>query len=71
MPAKLWHRTLKSKYFKVPKTFDDTPGRTGKGIRIRIIFTKISNNKVLVVRMTAAFFDAFVKCFWQKKWGIL
>ena len=30
------------------------PSVTGNGIRIRIIFAKIFNNKVLVVRMTAA-----------------
>ena len=36
-----------------PKAFNDIPGGTSKSIWIRIIFTKISNNKVLVVNMTA------------------
>lgn len=43
--------------------FDNIPGRAGKSVRIRIIFTKISNNKMLVVSMAAAFFDEVVKCF--------
>ena len=38
---------------KIPKTVNDIPCRACNGIRIRIIFTKISNNKVLVVGMTA------------------
>ena len=38
----------------MPKAFNDIPGGTGKEIRVRIIFTKIFNNKVLVVGMAAA-----------------
>lgn len=38
---------------KIPETVNDVPCRMGNGIRVRIIFTKISNNKVLVVGMTA------------------
>ena len=38
----------------LPKAVNDVPCVTRNGIWIRIIFTKIFNNKVLVVRMTAA-----------------
>lgn len=38
----------------MPKAFNDIPGGTSKKIWIRIIFTKIFNNKVLVVGMTTA-----------------
>ena len=38
---------------KIPKAVNDIPCGVGDGIRVRIVFTKISNNKVLVVGMTA------------------
>ena len=38
---------------EIPKTVNDVPCRTGQGIRVRIIFTQIFDNKVLVVGMTA------------------
>ena len=38
----------------MPEEFNDILGGRSKGIRIGIIFTKVFNNKVLVVGMTAA-----------------
>ena len=38
---------------KVPKTVDDIPGAMRYRVWIRVIFTEISSNKVLVVGMTA------------------
>lgn len=38
---------------KIPKTVNDVLCVTGNGIRIRIIFKKICDNKVLVGDMTA------------------
>lgn len=38
---------------EIPETVDDIPCGTCNGVRFRIKFTKISNNKVLVVSMTA------------------
>lgn len=38
---------------EIPETVNDIPCGTGKGIWIRIIFTKVSNNKILVVGMAA------------------
>ncbi len=39
--------------FKVPETVNDIPNRPWDGVRIRIIFTEIVNNKVLTGGMTA------------------
>lgn len=53
-------RIFGSKHFisvrkiEIPETFNDIPDIAGKGIGIRLIFTKICNNKVLVVSMPAA-----------------
>lgn len=38
---------------KYIETFNDIPGGSGKGTRIRVIFTKIFSNKVLIGGMTA------------------
>ena len=38
---------------KIPETVNDIPDITGNGIRVRIIFTNIFNNKVLLVRVAA------------------
>ena len=38
---------------EVSETFNDIPSTAGNGIRVGIIFTKISNNKVLIGGMTA------------------
>lgn len=37
-----------------PETVNDIPGGTRESIRIGIIFTKVGNNKILVVDMAAA-----------------
>ena len=34
---------------EIPKTVNNVPCRAGKGIRVRIIFTQMIDNKVLVV----------------------
>jgi len=38
---------------EVPEAVNDIPSTAGDGIGVRIIFTKISNNKVLIGGMTA------------------
>lgn len=38
---------------KIPETFDDVPSRACDRIRVRIMFTEIHNNKVLVSGMAA------------------
>lgn len=47
------HKSAGKGQIEIPKPLKDISGGTGKSIWIRIIFTKISNNKVLVVSMTA------------------
>lgn len=48
------HHFIGIQKIKIPKTIYDIPSITSKSIRIRIIFTKICNNKVLLVSMTVA-----------------
>ena len=38
---------------RLPKPLNDIPGGTSKSVRIRVIFTKICNNKMLVISMAA------------------
>lgn len=47
------HEFIRKGKVKIPKPINDIPGRMGKKVRNRIIFTKLSKKKVLIGGMAA------------------